>query len=165
MASSSNSKVKEVQQQVDDVKAVMQENVEVMLANIDKTEVLENKSAELANQAKTFHKSARDTRRMMCKQNMKMNLIIAGAPAASAPDATHATPARRRPPPAATAPRRARHRRQPCYLAGACIIILLIIIIPIVSTVGSAAAAKDTADAVTSDPAPAPSSSPPDSSR
>ena len=24
-----------------------------------------------------FHKSARDTRRMMCKQNLKMNLIIA----------------------------------------------------------------------------------------
>mmetsp|Transcript_21197 Transcript_21197/g.41351 ORF Transcript_21197/g.41351 Transcript_21197/m.41351 type:complete len:101 (-) Transcript_21197:13-315(-) len=30
-----------------------QENVEVMLSNIDKTEVLENKSAELAAQAKT----------------------------------------------------------------------------------------------------------------
>lgn len=82
-----------------------------MLANIDKTEVLENKSAALADQAKTcgtptaaprppcaasfvqlphslqppvvprlssFHKSAKDTRRQMCKQNAKMNLIIAG---------------------------------------------------------------------------------------
>ena len=53
-----------------------QENVEVMLANIDKTEVLENKSAELANQAKTFHKTARATKRHMCRQNAKMNLII-----------------------------------------------------------------------------------------
>ena len=34
-------KVAEVQRQVDDVKAVMQENVDVMLQNIDKTEVLE----------------------------------------------------------------------------------------------------------------------------
>ena len=48
-----------------------------MLANIDKTEVLENKSAALADQAKTFHKTARATKRQMCKQNMKMNLIIA----------------------------------------------------------------------------------------
>ena len=53
-----------------------QENVEVMLANIDKTEVLENKSAALADQAKTFHKTARATRKHMCRQNAKMNLII-----------------------------------------------------------------------------------------
>ena len=31
-------KINDVQRQVDDVKAVMQENVEVMLQNIDKTE-------------------------------------------------------------------------------------------------------------------------------
>jgi t-SNARE complex subunit (syntaxin) len=54
-----------------------QENVEVMLANIDKTEVLENKSAELANQAKAFHKTARATKRHMCRQNAKMNILIA----------------------------------------------------------------------------------------
>ena len=47
-----------------------------MLANIDKTEVLENKSAELAANAKTFHKTARQTRRHMCRQNAKMNIII-----------------------------------------------------------------------------------------
>ena len=48
-----------------------------MLANIDKTEVLENKGAELAANAKTFHKTARATRQHMCRQNAKMNLIIA----------------------------------------------------------------------------------------
>ena len=53
-----------------------QENVEVMLANIDKTEVLENKSAALADQAKTFHKTARATRKHMCMQNAKMNVLI-----------------------------------------------------------------------------------------
>ncbi len=53
-----------------------QENVEVMLQNIDKTEVLENKSAALADQAKTFHRTARATKRQMCKQNAKMNLIL-----------------------------------------------------------------------------------------
>jgi hypothetical protein len=47
-----------------------------MLSNIEKTEVLENKSAELASQAKTFHKTARATKQHMCMQNAKMNLII-----------------------------------------------------------------------------------------
>jgi len=70
-------KVHEVQNRVDAVKGIMQENVEVMLQNIEKTEVLENKSAELASQAKTFHRTARATKRHMCKQNMKMNIIIA----------------------------------------------------------------------------------------
>ena len=69
-------KVSQVQRQVDDVKSVMQENVEVMLANIDKAEVLENKAAQLSAQAKTFHKTARDTKRTMCRQNAKMNLLI-----------------------------------------------------------------------------------------
>ena len=69
-------KVSQVQRQVDDVKMVMQENVEVMLANIDKAEVLENKAAALSAQAKTFHKTARDTKRTMCRQNAKMNLLI-----------------------------------------------------------------------------------------
>mmetsp|Transcript_265 Transcript_265/g.600 ORF Transcript_265/g.600 Transcript_265/m.600 type:complete len:120 (-) Transcript_265:37-396(-) len=48
-----------------------------MLANIDKAEVLENKAAELSSQAKMFHKTARDTKRAMCKQNAKMNLLLA----------------------------------------------------------------------------------------
>ena len=90
-------KINDVQRQVDDVKAVMQENVEVMLQNIDKTEarasssyaapvaprairataqVLEAKSADLAANAKTFHKSSREVKRTMCKQNAKMNIII-----------------------------------------------------------------------------------------
>ena len=64
-------KVAEVQRQVDDVKAVMQENVDVMLQNIDKTEVLEAKTADLAANAKTFHKSSREVKRTMCKQNAK----------------------------------------------------------------------------------------------
>ena len=63
--------------QVDGVKAEMQENVEVMLSNLEKTEVLEDKASNLAAQAKTFHKSARETKRHMCRQNAKMNLIIA----------------------------------------------------------------------------------------
>jgi len=68
--------INQVQRQVDDVKHVMQENVEVMLANIDKTEVLEDKTAELAAQAKTFHKSSREVKRHFCKQNAKMNCLI-----------------------------------------------------------------------------------------
>ena len=48
-----------------------------MLANIDKAEVLDNKAQELANQAKTFHRTARATKNHMCMQNMKMNILIA----------------------------------------------------------------------------------------
>jgi len=70
-------KINDVQRQVDEVKNVMHENVEVMLSNIDKTEVLENKSAELAAQAKTFHKSSREVKRHWCKQNAKMNILLA----------------------------------------------------------------------------------------
>ena len=77
MPAQNTTKVAEVQAQVDGVKAVMQENVEVMLSNLEKTEVLEDKAGQLAAQAKTFHKTARETKRHMCRQNAKMNCIIA----------------------------------------------------------------------------------------
>ena len=84
-------KVAEVQRQVDDVKAVMQENVDVMLQNIDKTEVLEPKTADLAANAKTFHKSSREVKRTMCKQNAK----CAASPPAPPPACTRGPTPRR----------------------------------------------------------------------
>jgi len=69
--------IEAVQSQVNDVRFVMQENVDVMLANIDKTEVLENKSSQLASQARSFQKSSRQVKKHMCRQNAKMNLLIA----------------------------------------------------------------------------------------
>eukprot|EP00967_Tisochrysis_lutea_P152692 scaffold299746_cov35-Tisochrysis_lutea.AAC.1 len=75
--SSGGPSIEAVQAQVNDVRVVMQENVDVMLANIDKTEVLENKSSQLASQAKSFQKSSRQVKKHMCRQNAKMNLLIA----------------------------------------------------------------------------------------
>jgi vesicle-associated membrane protein 8 len=75
--SSGGPSIEAVQAQVNGVRVVMQENVDVMLANIDKTEVLENKSSQLATQAKSFQKSSRKVKKHMCRQNAKMNLLIA----------------------------------------------------------------------------------------
>ena len=68
--------VEQVQMQVQGVRGIMQENVDVMLANIDKTEVLEDKSSALASQAKSFQKTSRAVKKKMWCANMKMNLLI-----------------------------------------------------------------------------------------
>ena len=62
-------KVAEVQRQVDDVKAVMQENVDVMLQNIDKTEVLE---------------AMQDRRQPTAEPKFLLGLLHSSAPSASA---------------------------------------------------------------------------------
>ena len=68
--------VVEIQAQADQVRGVMQDNVTVMLSNMEKTTELENKSSELAAQAKVFHKSSKDVKRHFCRQNAKMNLLL-----------------------------------------------------------------------------------------
>ncbi len=68
--------VVEIQAQADQVRDVMQDNVTVMLSNMEKTTELENKSSELAAQAKVFHKSSKDVKRHFCRQNAKMNLLL-----------------------------------------------------------------------------------------
>ena len=68
----------EVQAQVDAVRGVMQENVGQMLNNMDRASNLETASSELANQARSFQKTARKTKRKMWWNNLKMKLVIGG---------------------------------------------------------------------------------------
>merc|ERR1712178_515294 len=55
----------------------MNENINVMLSNYEKAEVLEDKASNLNTEARKFHTTARKTKRTMCMRNLKMNLIIA----------------------------------------------------------------------------------------
>ena len=73
-----SSNIDAVQARVNEVQGVMQDNVQVMVANVDKTQVLEDKSAALADQAKTFHKTARQTRKHFWWQLCQQRLVIAG---------------------------------------------------------------------------------------
>lgn len=70
--------VESVQARVDDVTNVMQQNVTIMVDNIDKTSVLEDKSKNLANQASAFHKTAKSTRKHFWWQLCKQRLVLAG---------------------------------------------------------------------------------------
>ena len=77
MASGTQS-IDAVQAKVNAVTGVMQQNVNVMLENIDKGQVLEDKSSALADQARTFHKSAKQTRKHFWWQLCKQRLFLAG---------------------------------------------------------------------------------------
>mmetsp|Transcript_48610 Transcript_48610/g.105389 ORF Transcript_48610/g.105389 Transcript_48610/m.105389 type:complete len:134 (+) Transcript_48610:233-634(+) len=71
------SKLAEVQAQVDGVRAVMQDNVSQMLANMDQAAALETSSAELATQARSFATTARKTKHSMWWQNARIKLAVA----------------------------------------------------------------------------------------
>lgn len=60
-----NSSVAVVQQQVDQVRTQMQDNINVVLENMERASDLEGRTEELAAQARSFHRAANDTRRMM----------------------------------------------------------------------------------------------------
>lgn len=64
-------KVSRVQERVDDVKGIMNQNIQILLENHDKAEVLENKSAHLAEQANLFRKAGRNLKRFYLWQNAK----------------------------------------------------------------------------------------------
>lgn len=67
-----------VQHKVNEVQGVMQDNVNVMIDNMAKTEVLEDKSASLADQAATFKKTAKSTRQHFLWQLIQQRLVLAG---------------------------------------------------------------------------------------
>ena len=68
-----------VQEQVDGVKGVMQQNVNQMLENMDRTQHLETTTQELASTAKSFHKTAVKARRHFWLQNLKFKAAVGGA--------------------------------------------------------------------------------------
>ena len=54
----------------------MQDNVNQMLSNIDKSQNLESTSQELADSAKSFHRTAVRARRHFWLQNLKFKLAV-----------------------------------------------------------------------------------------
>ena len=71
--------VQAIQAQVDSVRDTMRENVNVMVENIERGSNLEARSADLANQARAFHQTTRQTARAMWWQQCKQKLICWGA--------------------------------------------------------------------------------------
>jgi hypothetical protein len=69
-------KLSAVKKQVDSVKVVMQDNINIALQNCVKLESIEATSEELQQQAGIFKKSANDLKNKMWWKNMKMKLII-----------------------------------------------------------------------------------------
>lgn len=69
-------KVVEVQRRVDDVKNVMVQNIEQVLARGEKIEDLVDKTDQLRFQAESFQKQSQSVRRSLAWQNMKMKLIV-----------------------------------------------------------------------------------------
>ena len=69
-------KVSDVAQRVDDVKIVMHDNIQSVLANTEKMEAVEEKTVHLNEQAKVFRNTGRNLQRKMWWKNFKLNLTI-----------------------------------------------------------------------------------------
>jgi hypothetical protein len=62
---------------VEDVKGVMQENIELALKNTDRLEGIEESAEDLAQSASRFRQGARNVERMMWWRMIKMRILIA----------------------------------------------------------------------------------------
>ncbi|XP_066919357.1 uncharacterized protein [Clytia hemisphaerica] len=71
-----NSKVKNLQKDVDTVKSVMTENIGKLLERGEKLDVLVDKTEDLSKSSESFARSAKKVRRKMWWQNKKMCLIL-----------------------------------------------------------------------------------------
>ncbi|KAG2425091.1 hypothetical protein HXX76_014000 [Chlamydomonas incerta] len=71
------SKVASVQKKVDEVKGIMTENIEKVLARGEKLELLTDKTENLMNEADRFQRTGRTLRRKMWWQNCKMKIVVA----------------------------------------------------------------------------------------
>ncbi|RHY05369.1 hypothetical protein DYB36_001608 [Aphanomyces astaci] len=69
-------KVSEVMAQVDAVKSTMQDNIQVVLSNTEKMELVEQKSNDLNEQAKVFRNAGKSLARTMWWKNVKMMIAI-----------------------------------------------------------------------------------------
>lgn len=73
------SKVASVQKKVDEVKGIMTDNIEKVLARGEKLELLTDKTENLMFEADRFVRTGRTLRRKMWWQNCKMKLVVAFA--------------------------------------------------------------------------------------
>jgi hypothetical protein len=70
-------KLQLVQDQVNGVISIMQENISKAIDRGDQLEGLQGKTEDLEANADRFKHGARDVRKRMCWNNIKMNLLIA----------------------------------------------------------------------------------------
>ena len=75
----SHDKVARVQSEVDDVRNVMQGNIESMLANQELLTSLQGKTDSIAGQSKGFYRTARSTRYDQQCREMRYKLLMGGA--------------------------------------------------------------------------------------
>ena len=71
-------KVYKVQQDVDDVREVMQGNIDALLTNHDQLTSLQSKTDDIANASRGFYREARTARRSMQCEESKFKLILVG---------------------------------------------------------------------------------------
>eukprot|EP01116_Phalansterium_solitarium_P001090 TRINITY_DN10875_c0_g1_i2.p1 TRINITY_DN10875_c0_g1~~TRINITY_DN10875_c0_g1_i2.p1 ORF type:complete len:130 (+),score=31.34 TRINITY_DN10875_c0_g1_i2:165-554(+) len=77
MATRSNDpKIAAIQNDLDQVKVVMEQNVEKALRNTEKLEDLEVRTDQLQQNAHQFKSGSTRLKRMMCCQNIKLTLLI-----------------------------------------------------------------------------------------
>lgn len=73
---SKHDKVAHVALQVDQVKVVMQDNIQNVLQNTERMESVEEKTIQLNEQAKVFRNTGRSLQRKLWWKNLKTNAII-----------------------------------------------------------------------------------------
>lgn len=71
------SKISEVQEQVDDIRLEMKDNIKIMTKNVENTNVLEEKSLKIKDNALLFKNDAKELKKVTWWQNMKLKIIIA----------------------------------------------------------------------------------------
>ena len=72
----SYTKIQKVQNEVEQVKEVMTDNIEKILKRGEKVEVLLNKSEQLSNESTIFRNSSKNLKRKICIKNAKIILGI-----------------------------------------------------------------------------------------
>jgi len=70
-------KTQQVLEQVEEVKGIMHNNIDVMLKNHEKVSTIHDKTEIMQNNAKQFKKQATAVHRQMWWRNCKLNMIIA----------------------------------------------------------------------------------------
>ena len=69
-------KVKKVQDEVQEVKSVMGDNIDKILKRGENVEVLLDKSEQLSHESTIFRRKARTLKRQICFKNIKMIVLI-----------------------------------------------------------------------------------------
>ncbi|KAI9907197.1 hypothetical protein PsorP6_016440 [Peronosclerospora sorghi] len=69
-------KLSDVMNQVDGVKTVMHKNIEVVLSNTEKMEIVEQKTSDLNEQAKVFRNTGRKLRRHVWWKNVQLTILL-----------------------------------------------------------------------------------------